>query len=335
MVVIGAASKPDVGAEGKAANGGHGQSRHFVVGVENAAQRLDLYLAGLLPDLSRTMLGQLIKAGGVLIDGKIRKSGYRIKQAEEVTVSIPAPAALDVIPEKVDFVIVHEDDDILVVSKPPGIVVHPSHSHSQGTLVHGLLHYLDELPVIGGEHRPGIVHRLDKDTSGLLIVAKNDQSHRYLSSLFKKRQIKKTYHAVVAGRLPSAEGFVDAQIGRHPVQRKKMAVAAERGRAAVTRWRVLDEFAGPFTYVELRPETGRTHQLRVHMASLGHPIIGDRLYGRKHCRYGGLVIKRQCLHAYALSFTHPRSGKRMSFTAPVWADMQEIIDVLKGSHLQL
>jgi len=308
----------------------NGSVRRYTVTGENIGQRLDLYLTWLLPAISRSMLGQLIKSGGVLVNGEAKKAGYRIKQGEELTVTIPTPAKTRLIPEKVDFTVIHEDDSLLVLAKPPGIVVHPAHGHPQGTLVHGLLHHLQVLPVIGGEQRPGIVHRLDKDTSGLLIVAKHDRSHRSLVEQFKARMIKKTYRAIVAGRLQVKEGLIDKQIGRHPVHRKKMAVRDNGGRAAVTRWRVLEEFAVPFSYVELRPETGRTHQLRVHMAYMGHPIAGDRLYGKKYCKYGDLEFARQCLHAYAITFNHPENGRTLTFTTPLWSDMQEIIATLRG-----
>ena len=309
--------------------GDNGATRCYIVTTDNVGQRLDLFLTRLLPGVSRSVLAQLIKSGMVLVDGETSKAGYRIKRGEEVAVTLPPPAKTRLIPEKVEFEIIHEDDAILVLSKPPGIVVHPAHGHSQGTLVHGLLHHLKKLPVIGGVQRPGIVHRLDKDTSGLLVVAKHDRSHRILVELFRERKIKKTYHAVVAGRLQEKEGRIDTRIGRHPVHRKKMAVRENGARIAVTRWRVLEEFAAPFSYVELQPETGRAHQLRVHMAFQGHPIAGDRLYGGKYRTYRGLKFARQCLHAYAISFNHPESGREMTFTAPVWSDMQEIIDALK------
>jgi 23S rRNA pseudouridine1911/1915/1917 synthase len=174
------------------------------------------------------------------------------------------------------------------------------------------------------------VHRLDKDTSGLLVVAKNDLSHRILVEYFKERKVEKTYHAVVAGRLQDDSGSIDKQIGRHPVHRKKMAVREYGGRTAVTRWRVLEEFAVPFSFVELRPQTGRTHQLRVHMAAIGHPIIGDRIYGKKYCKYRGLEFGRQCLHASAISFLHPVSGQKMHFSAPLWPDIEEIVVSLRS-----
>jgi 23S rRNA pseudouridine1911/1915/1917 synthase len=305
-------------------------TNHYVVSTENVGQRLDQFLAFLMPGASRSLLSRFIKTGLVLVDGATRKAGYRIKQDEQIVVTVPPPAPSHLVPEKVHFEVLLEDKDILVLSKPPGVVVHPAHGHQQGTLVHGLLHYLKELPVIGGEQRPGIVHRLDKDTSGLLVVAKNDLSHRVLVEYFKERKIEKTYHAVVAGRLQQKTGSIDMQIGRHPVHRKKMAVRESGGRVAVTRWQVLEEFAVPFTFVELRPETGRTHQLRVHMAAIGHPIIGDRLYGRKYCHYRGLDFSRQCLHASAISFRHPVSGRKVNVTAPLWHDIEEIIVRLRG-----
>jgi 23S rRNA pseudouridine1911/1915/1917 synthase len=306
-----------------------GGTHQFIIGSEDVSRRLDLFLSQMIPEVSRSLVADFIRTGQVLVNGSTRKAGYRLKQGEKIVVNIPPPVPTSLIPTKVDFRLIYEDDAMVILSKPPGVVVHPAHGHQQGTLVHGLLHYLQKLPVIGGEQRPGIVHRLDKDTSGLMVVAKTDQSHRRLVRLFKERKISKTYHAVVAGRLPAAQGCIDLQIGRHPVHRKKMSVSG-RGRDAVTRWRLLQEFGAPFSYVELRPETGRTHQLRVHMAAMGHPIIGDNIYGKKYRRYGGMVFGRQFLHAYALSFPHPESGRPMHFTAPLWEDLQEIIDDLQA-----
>jgi 23S rRNA pseudouridine1911/1915/1917 synthase len=219
-----------------------------------------------------------------------------------------------------------------VLAKPPGLVVHPAAGHKKGTLVHGLLAHCDDLPGISGVERPGIVHRLDKDTSGVMVIAKSDRTHGSLVELFKTRQVEKVYRAIVIGRPTKQRGCISLPIGRHRGNRKKMAVLEHGGRDAVTCWSVLEEI-GDMTYIEVRPETGRTHQIRVHMAHMGHPVAGDALYGGSRGvkqAPAELNIKRQCLHAYSLAFTHPVTGRALKFTSPVWPDMQAVLAKLRA-----
>lgn len=302
----------------------------FVVRPAEAGQRLDILLAYHLSDITRTMLAGLVRSGYVLIDGQGRKAGYRVKAQEAVSVIVPPPAQAKITPEEIYFHVIHEDDDLIVVSKPPGLVVHPSCGHQAGTLVHGLLARCRNLSGISGEQRPGIVHRLDKDTSGIMVAAKNDRTHQALQKLFKQREIVKIYHAIVSGRPKNASGRIVSSLGRHPVHRKKMAVLDQGGREAASNWKIIEELPCGLSYMELRPETGRTHQLRVHMASIGNPIVGDILYGsRKNNICAKLEIKRMCLHAYSLSFTHPGTGKAVSFRAPLWPDILELLDRMR------
>lgn len=313
-----------------------GELLMFVVPNQREGQRLDQYLAEMVPGISRSRLGNLIRTGHILVNGSSSKAGNRIKTGDRIEGTLPPPEPLAMIAEKVEFTVLHEDDDLLVLAKPPGIVVHPASGHKKGTLVHGLLAHCRNLSGISGVERPGIVHRLDKDTSGVMVIAKSDKSHHGLVELFKARQVKKVYHAIVAGRPRTPKGCISQAIGRHRSNRKKMAVLQHGGREAVTCWSVLEEFADPLTYLEVRPETGRTHQIRVHMSHLGHPVAGDALYGNKQQKqtvdkYG---IKRQCLHAYSLSFTHPVTGKLLEFISPLWPDMQAILDKLREQTLQ-
>ncbi len=306
-----------------------GRRHMFTVKSKSTGQRLDIFLAECFDDVSRSMLSQLIRSSMVLVNGTVRKSGYRLKDAESVEVIIPPPEPLDIVPEQVDFKVIYEDDDLLVISKPPGIVVHPACGHQSGTLVHGLLYFCKDLNGINGQQRPGIVHRLDKDTSGLMVVAKNDRSQHALVDMFKAREISKTYHAIIVGRPENREGRISLPIGRHPVNRKKMAVVEKGGREAISNWKVIEELYPPFTFVELKPETGRTHQLRVHMTYKGHPVAGDKIYGKMNSIHESIPIKRQCLHASVLSFQHPVREKIMKFSAPLWPDMQEALDTLR------
>jgi len=275
------------------------------------------------------MLAALIRGEHVLVDLAGRKASYRLKAGQVVELAIPPAEPVELVAEEVDFVVLHEDADLVVLSKPPGVVVHPACGHSSGTLVHGLLARCADLSGISGAQRPGIVHRLDRDTSGLMVVAKNDRTHHFLIELFKARKIEKLYHAILDGRPATGQGRIAAPIGRHPVSRKKMAVVGQGGREAATNWKVLEELTGPYTYVEVRPETGRTHQIRVHMAHLGHPVAGDDVYGKKRRKHDVLEIRRQCLHASELSFIHPRSGRRVRFIAPLWPDMAELLAKLR------
>jgi 23S rRNA pseudouridine1911/1915/1917 synthase len=302
----------------------------LVVPNERDGQRLDHFLVEMVPGISRSRLSNLIGKGFVLVNGSTIKAGNRLKGGERIEVSLPPPEPVAIEPEKVEFAVLHEDDDLLVIAKPPGVVVHPAAGHSKGTLVHGLLAYCDNLSGISGVERPGIVHRLDKDTSGVMVIAKSDKSHHGLVELFKTRQVKKVYHAIVFGKPGTQKGCISRAIGRHRSNRKKMAVLLHGGREAVTCWSVLQELSDFATYLEVLPETGRTHQIRVHMAHLGYPVAGDKLYGSKQQAHMNdkYCIKRQCLHAYSLSFTHPVTGKWLEFASPVWPDMQAILDKL-------
>jgi len=302
----------------------------FCVAAESHGQRLDLFLVRHqeLADYSRAFLQGLIREGRVLANGVQPKSGYRVQTGDRIVLTIPpvAPSVLE--PEQVAFDILFEDEDLVVLSKPPGVVVHPAAGHQTGTLVHGLLYHCDNLSGISGEERPGIVHRLDKDTSGVMVIAKNDLAHRSLVEQFKARTVEKCYQAILDGRVSPSAGRIDSPIGRHPVHRKKMAVCRLGGREAATNWQVLEAFAQPFTFVALRLETGRTHQIRVHMASLGFPVAGDPLYGGRNSASEALGIHRQCLHSHTLAFRHPRHGEMVRCTAPLWPDMAGVLERL-------
>lgn len=303
----------------------------FVVPSEREGQRLDLFLVEMLPDLSRSRLGSLIQKEFIRLNNSLCKAANRLKNGDMVEVIVPPLESLEIKPEKMDFPILFEDDDLLIIAKPPGVVVHPACGHYKGTIVHGLLDHCRNLSGISGVERPGIVHRLDKDTSGVMVVAKSDRSHHGLVELFKSRKVKKVYHAIVVRRPKTLKGCVSQAIGRHRSNRKKMAVVEHGGRDAVTCWTVLEEFSNNMTYIEVRPETGRTHQIRVHMAFLGHPVAGDGLYGGKQLAapLEGITLNRQCLHAYSLSFHHPVTHEPMEFVSPVWPDMQAILENLR------
>lgn len=302
-----------------------------------AGARLDQFLAQSL-GWSRARLQKLLKAGLVTIDGEARAASYRVRAGETVTVQVPEPSPSPLTPEPLALNIVFEDRDLLVLNKPPGLVVHPGAGHRQGTLLNALLHHCPELKEIGEVSRPGLVHRLDKDTSGLLVVAKTSLAHQSLVSQFAARETRKQYLALVWGLLSEPEGRIDKDIGRHPTARQRMSVQARRGKTAVTRWRVLQEFPGPLTLLELSPETGRTHQLRVHLASEGHPVLGDATYGggvsrlAGHPKLTGLkpLVHRQLLHAWRLAVTHPRTGERLYWEAPLPEDFQVVVDFLEN-----
>lgn len=303
-------------------------NHHFI--IERAGQRLDLYLATQLEDegVTRSRIQQFIREGMVTVNGVARKAKYLLQTGDDITVTIPPVAPSELVGEPVEFVTLHEDEDLIVLVKPPGIVVHPAAGHSSATLVHGLLYHCSGLSGTNGDLRPGIVHRLDKDTSGVMVVAKTDFAHQALADQFKRREVKKIYQALVDGRPIGQSGRVDLPIGRHPVHRKKMAIRDD-GREAVTNWRVLERFVHGLTLLELGLETGRTHQIRVHMAALSHPVAGDSVYGRKNSLYPELGITRQCLHAHTLAFSHPRTGEKLQFTAPLWKDMLYTLELLR------
>ncbi len=294
----------------------------YVVSETDKGERLDRFLRGQSPELSRAFLQKLIGQGLVLVNGRACKPSYRVRAGDKVTVEIPAPRSLEAKPEAIPLEMLFEDKDLIVVNKPAGMVVHPAAGNFQGTLVNALLHHCrGKLAGIGGVLRPGIVHRLDKGTGGCIVVAKTDFAHQALINQFKSRAVKKVYRAVCWGRLERPTGKIETVIGRSRHNRKKMSARAARGREALTEYRVLKQFE-QFALVELTPHTGRTHQLRVHMAHIGHPVVGDRVYGR-----AGKVeisVARPLLHAYKLGFVHPRSQQFMEFTAPVPDDIAEL-----------
>lgn len=299
----------------------------FTIDHEAASARLDVFLAAQEElDLSRAQAQKLIQNGSVTINGKEpAKAGQKLKEGDRVQVLLPEAREYQLSPETIPLSIVYEDKDLLVVDKPAGMVVHPAPGHYSGTLVNALLHHCgEELTGIGGVLRPGIVHRLDKDTSGLLVVAKTEQSHRHLVAQMKSRQVNRIYLALVKGNLAVASGVVDAPIGRHPVQRKRMAVIGS-GKEAVTHFRVLEAFPG-YTLLEVRLHTGRTHQIRVHLAHIGHPVVGDPVYGRGRDNLG---LERQALHAAQLSFTHPATGQGLTFVSPLPPDIRAALTKLR------
>ena len=272
---------------------------------EDQGRRIDAWLAAHAEGVTRSAAARLLETGGVTVNGQPAAKNYRLRGDETVAVVRPEAEETAVTAQDIPLDVVYEDADVIVVNKPAGLVVHPAPGHPDGTLVNALLYHCgDSLSGIGGELRPGIVHRIDRDTSGLIIAAKNDFAHQRLAAQLQDHTLARIYHCIVVGNLREDDGTVDAPIGRHPVDRKKMAVVAN-GRPAVTHWRVLERFQG-FCYVECRLETGRTHQIRVHMAHIGHPILGDTVYGSKRAVPG---LQGQCLHAVGLRFLHPRTGE--------------------------
>ena len=290
------------------------ETRTLQVNPEDTGTRLDAWLAGQLPDVTRSAAARLCEEGRVTAAGKPLAKNYRLGGGEAVSVALPDPEPVDVAPQDIPLDVVYEDSDVIVVNKPKGLVVHPAPGHPDGTLVNALLHHCgDSLSGIGGELRPGIVHRIDRDTSGLIIAAKNDAAHQKLSAQLQDHTLARIYRCIVIGNLREDSGTVDAPIGRHPVDRKRMAVDWKNGRPAVTHWSVLARYALG-THVECRLETGRTHQIRVHMASIGHPLLGDTVYGSKKPWPG---LAGQCLHARLLKFVHPSTGKLVELECPL------------------
>jgi 23S rRNA pseudouridine1911/1915/1917 synthase len=310
----------------------------LLVGEEGKEERVDIYIASRAKDLTRSRAQELIRQKLVQVNRSPVKASYRLKEGDRVDLTLPPPRPCVLEPESVPFTVVYEDASLLVINKPPGLVVHPAPGHSTGTLVHGLLRHCRDLSGIGGILRPGIVHRLDKDTSGLVVVAKSDRVHVALSAQFKSGAVKKTYLALVHGVVQHKEGVVDLPIARHPQRRKEMAVSPG-GKEAITHWEKLEEYGKLFTLLLVRPRTGRTHQIRVHLSHIGHPIVGDPVYGfRKNRWQKGSVdffpeIPRQMLHAKRLGFVHPETGHCCEFEAPVPSDMAGCIEGFK--HLRL
>ncbi len=282
--------------------------------LDRDGERLDAALARLVPTLSRSQVQRLIEQGAVTCGGRSVRKQEKLPAGSELVLTLPEVREVPIEAQQIPLDVRYEDADVIVVNKPKGMVVHPAPGHTDGTLVNALLaHCGDSLSGIGGEKRPGIVHRIDMDTSGLIIAAKNDAAHAALAAQLKDHSLARTYVCIVCGRVKDDSGTIDAPIGRHPTDRKKMAVTQKNSREAVTHWRVLERFAG-HTLVECRLETGRTHQIRVHMAYRGHPILGDMVYGHKKPELGQ---SSQCLHAKELTFLHPRSGERVTVSCPL------------------
>ena len=282
--------------------------------IEKGGERIDKYLSEQLEDMTRSHIQKLIKENMVRVNGMAVKSNFKLSASDQIEVEIPELKEPDILPENIPLDILYEDQDILVVNKPKGMVVHPAPGHYTGTLVNAIMyHCKDNLSGINGVMRPGIVHRIDMDTTGSLLICKNDRAHQALAEQLKEHSITRKYHAIVHGRLKEDEGTIDKPIGRHPIDRKKMSVHCTNGREAITHYRVLKRFQ-QFTYIECQLETGRTHQIRVHMSSIGHPILGDQVYGPAKCPY---KLQGQTLHAKVLGITHPTTGEYMEFDAPL------------------
>ena len=297
--------------------------------ADTAGERLDAFVARICPDLTRSAAQRLIEEGAVTRNGKNAKKNDKLNIGDEITVTIPEPKEVDIVAREMPLDIVYEDEDVLVINKPKGLVVHPAAGHQDDTLVNGLLYALgDDLSGINGELRPGIVHRIDKDTSGLLAVAKNDLAHTMLASQLKDHSMYRMYDAIVCGSFREDSGTVDAPIGRHPSDRKKMCVTARNSKEAVTHWEVVRRYRG-YTHIRCKLETGRTHQIRVHMAHIGHPILGDTVYGHKKPELGQ---DSQCLHAGTLCFRHPRDGRPVMVFADLPPYFKEVIAKLEKMH---
>ena len=293
---------------------------------EDAGTRLDSFLAAALPDTTRSAAARLIETGRVTVNGRPASKSCKLSGGETVTVVLPDPEPIEALPQNIPLDVVYEDADVIVVNKPSGLVVHPAPGHPDGTLVNALLYHCgDSLSGIGGALRPGIVHRIDRDTSGLIIAAKNDAAHLALSAQLQDHTLARTYEAIVIGNLREDSGTVNAPIGRHHTDRKKMAVTDRGGKPAVTHWEVLERFPG-LTHIRCRLETGRTHQIRVHMAYIGHPIYGDTVYGAGKPVPG---LTGQCLHAVGLRFLHPRTGEPVELACPLDEEFAAVLAKLR------
>jgi 23S rRNA pseudouridine1911/1915/1917 synthase len=306
------------------------------VAADQAGERLDRYLAAVLPGQSRSQVQRLIEQGLVTVEGRQARANLAMREGDRVTVDVPAPVAAEAVAEDLPLTILYQDADIIVVNKPAGMVVHPAAGHESGTLVNALLHHVSDLSGIGGELRPGIVHRLDKGTSGVMVVAKHDGAHDALSQQFHDRQVDKEYVALVWG-VVQAGRRIDLPIGRDPKDRQKMSARARRSRAAVTRITRAEHLRG-VTLCQVAIATGRTHQIRVHLNAIGHPIVGDATYGGTRKRVAADLLpvqrlERPFLHALRLTFTHPTDGRRMQFDAPLAPDLQAVLDELRHQQL--
>jgi 23S rRNA pseudouridine1911/1915/1917 synthase len=307
----------------------------ITVADADQGSRLDQFLAG-RTEFSRARLTRWLKNGQVLVNDQTRPASYRVRPGDRVSLTVPPPEPSGLVPEALPLDIIYEDQDVILVNKPPGLVVHPAPGHRGGTLLNALMHHCPDLAAVGDLSRPGLVHRLDKDTSGVLVAAKTAQAHAHLVRQFHDREVEKIYVALVWGRLQQKTGKIDQEVGRHPSARQKMSAHPRRGKNAVTYWRVLAEYPGPMSLVELAPKTGRTHQLRVHLAMLGHPVVGDAIYGGGAARLKGNprldclrpLVTRQLLHARFLRITHPRTGTAILGEAPLPADFQAVLEAL-------
>ena len=294
----------------------------LILTADRAGERADAFVGRSVPDLTRSAAQRLLERGAVRADGRPLRKNDRLSAGDRLEVELPDPEPVRVVPQDIALDVVYEDGDVIVVNKPAGLVVHPAPGHPDGTLVNALLYHCGaSLSGINGQLRPGIVHRIDRDTSGLIIAAKNDKAHLSLAAQLQDHSLARTYEAVAVGNLKEASGTVDAPVGRHPVDRKKMAIDRKNGREAVTHWTVLARYPG-YTHVECRLETGRTHQIRVHLASIGHPLLGDTVYGAKK-PFPGLA--GQCLHARRLRFVHPSTGEEMELECPLPDWFQEVL----------
>lgn len=314
----------------------------FSIQVEEKdhGKRIDHFLSEVIPNLSRSRAKKLIKEKIIFLNQRSIKPSTHVKPGDIISGVIPGPKPVAIKPEPIPLNIIYEDSSIVVIDKPPAMVVHPAYGHPKGTLVNALLYHCKDLRKdlrgINGTLRPGIVHRLDKGTSGVMVVAKDDEAYHHLIKQFKERVIEKVYLTVTYGTFSKDEGVIDSEIGRHPSERKRMSTKTKKGRPAITFWKVIEKFEG-YTFLEVRPQTGRTHQIRVHLSSIGHPILGDPLYGRKG-KTGAIKnvtireylknMKRPCLHAYRISLNHPKTGQRMEFIAPIPDDMKKLLNYL-------
>lgn len=298
----------------------------FIIDTTEQGERVDKFLSNRLASHSRSYIQKLIETGAVTLNQRPVKANYKLRAEDEILIAIPEPVIPNIEAENIPLDILYEDRDILIVNKPKDMVVHPAFGHTSGTLVNALMfHCRDSLSTINGVMRPGIVHRIDKDTSGVLVICKNDQAHQHVAGQLKEHSITRKYHAIVHGNLKEENGTVHTTIGRHPQDRKKMAVHVKNGKDAVTHYRVLQRLRG-YTYIECTLETGRTHQIRVHMASIGHPVLGDMVYGPAKCPVKGL--QGQTLHAMVLGFIHPGTGKYVEFQADLPAYFVELLNKL-------
>lgn len=304
--------------------------KEFSIDRNTEGQRIDRYLSDELEDRSRSYIQKIMKEGYVKVNQKPVKSNYRLSFGDSVEVTLPEAKEPDIVPENIPLDILYEDQDIIMINKPKQMVVHPAPGHYSGTLVNALMYHCgDELSGINGCMRPGIVHRIDMDTTGSLVVCKNDKAHQSLSEQLKVHSIRRIYVAIVHGNIKEDSGTVNAPIGRHPTDRKKMSTHCKNGRDAVTHYKVLERF-GDYTYIQCELETGRTHQIRVHMASIGHPLVGDEVYGPKKCPFKGL--QGQTLHAHTLGIIHPTTGKYLEVNAPLPEYFIELLDRLRNIY---